>query len=98
MLGVHFISVPSNPAGQAQGRAPAGFKQPKLLDLLREDLVLYRNHITPLAKQFNRRNALFVKGLWQLRPGGGQGCYRETIYSLLDLINFKKIITYIGYV
>ena len=51
--------------------------------------MLYRNHITLLAKQFNRRNALFSRGLWQFGRGvldcnlAGQGCYRETIYSLL---------------
>jgi mono/diheme cytochrome c family protein len=51
--------------------------------------VLYRNHITLLTKQFNRRNALFSKGLWQFQLWGlycnfaGQGFYRETIYSLL---------------
>ncbi len=32
--------------------------------------VLYRNHITPLDKQLNSRNVLFLQGLWQFRPWG----------------------------
>jgi len=70
MTGTHSISVSSNSVGQSQGHVPGASAKPKPLDLFREDQVLYRNHITPLAKQFNRRNALFLKGLWQFRPWG----------------------------